>query len=100
MVSVRDQDGAAFPGAVVTFAVLGDGGTLSAVSDTTDAEGRAATTLTLGEELGADTVFLLPDLLSQKADGAVDPFSSAVESKYGLLYRHIPLEWSPPSSSS
>ncbi len=52
MVSVRDQNGAALPGAVVTFAVLGDGGTLSVAADTTDAEGLAGTTLTLGEELG------------------------------------------------
>ena len=41
---------------MVTFAVDGEGGTLSLVSDTTDAEGRAATTLTLGEELGTYTV--------------------------------------------
>ncbi len=52
VVSVRDQNGAALPGAVITFAVLGDGGTLSAAADTTDAEGLASTTLTLGEELG------------------------------------------------
>ncbi len=55
-VSVQDQNGAALPGAVVSFAVLGDGGTLSALTDTTDAEGRAATTLTLGEEFGTYTV--------------------------------------------
>ena len=56
LVSVRDQSGAAFPGAVVTFAVLGDGGTLSTASDTTDAEGLAATTLTLGRTPGTNTV--------------------------------------------
>ena len=56
VVSVQDQNGAAFPGAVVTFAVLGDVATLSALTDTTDAEGRAATTLTLGEETGTYTV--------------------------------------------
>ncbi len=56
VVSVRDQNGAAYPGAVVTFALTGDGGTLSAATDTTDAEGRAATTLTLGEEYGTYTV--------------------------------------------
>ena len=52
VVSVRDQNGSALPGVVVTFALLGDGGTLSATADTTDAEGLAVTTLTLGEELG------------------------------------------------
>ena len=56
VVSVRDQNGTAYPGAVVTFALLGEGGTLSALSDTTDAEGRASTALTLGEEFGTYTV--------------------------------------------
>ena len=56
VVSVRDQNGAAYPGAVVTFVVVGEGGILSAVSDTTDAEGFAATTMTLGEELGSYNV--------------------------------------------
>ena len=56
VVSVLDQNGSAFPGAVVTFAVLGDGGILTAVSDTTDAEGLAATALTLGGEFGTYTV--------------------------------------------
>ena len=56
VVSVRDQNGSAYPGAVVTFAVLGDGSVLSAASDTTDAEGQAATILTLGEEWGTYTV--------------------------------------------
>ena len=56
VVSVLDQHGEPLPGAEVTFAVGGEGGTLSVVRDTTDAEGRAATTLTLGEELGTYTV--------------------------------------------
>ena len=56
VVSVRDQNGDAYSGAVVTFAVTGGDGTLSAFSDTTDAEGRAATTLTLGEEYGTYSV--------------------------------------------
>ena len=56
VVSVRDQDGVAFPGARVTFAVLGDGGTLSVETVNTDAEGRAATTLTLGRQPGTCTV--------------------------------------------
>ena len=51
VVSVQDQNRQPLPGVVVTFAVGGEGGTLSAVSDTTDADGLAATSLTLGEEL-------------------------------------------------
>ena len=56
VVSVLDQNGSAFPGATVNFAVTSGDGTLSATTATTDANGRAATTLTLGRELGANTV--------------------------------------------
>ena len=56
VVEVLDQNGAALPGAVVTFVVLGDGGTLSASADTTDAEGLAGTTLTLGPTPGTNEV--------------------------------------------
>ena len=56
VVSVLDQDGSAFAGAVVTFAVTAGGGTLSAATATTDANGRAATTLTLGSEPGPNAV--------------------------------------------
>ena len=55
IVSVLDQNGSAFAGAVVTFSVTG-GGTLSATTDTTDANGRAATRLTLGSDEETNTV--------------------------------------------
>ena len=55
-VEVRDQYGDPLEGAEVTFAVTAGGGTLSAAVDTTDAEGRAVTTLTLGREPGTNTV--------------------------------------------
>ena len=53
VVEVRDQNGDLFEGARVTFAVTAGDGTLSTSTATTDARGRASTTLTLGEELGA-----------------------------------------------
>ena len=56
VVSVLDQDGAAFAGAVVSFSVTAGGGTLSAATATTDAKGRAATRLTLGNDAGTNTV--------------------------------------------
>ena len=56
IVSVLDQDRAAFAGAVVTFSVTAGGGTLSATTVTTDANGRAATRLTLGNDAGTNTV--------------------------------------------
>ena len=56
VVSVLDQNGSAFAGAVVTFSVTAGGGTLSATTATTDASGRARSTLTLGNDAGTNTV--------------------------------------------
>ncbi len=56
VVVVRDQHGDLLEGAEVTFAVTGGGGTLSVVTTTTDALGRAASTLALGQAPGPNTV--------------------------------------------
>ena len=52
VVSVLDQNGSAFAGAVVSFSVTAGGGTLSSTTATTDANGRARSTLTLGSRPG------------------------------------------------
>ena len=56
VVSVLDQNGSAFAGAVVHFSVAAGGGTLSSITATTDANGRARSTLTLGPNPGTNTV--------------------------------------------
>ena len=56
VVLVLDQYGDPLAGATVTFRVTAGGGTLSVTTATTDAEGRAATTLTLGSQPGTNTV--------------------------------------------
>ena len=56
VVAVQDENGSALEGVQVTFTVTEGGGTLSAATDTTDANGQAATTLTLGSEPGTNTV--------------------------------------------
>ena len=56
VVSVLDQNGAAFAGAVVTFSVTAGGGALSPTTATTDANGRARSTLTLGSDPETNTV--------------------------------------------
>ena len=56
VVEVRDQSDEPLPGAEVMFSVSGGGGTLSATSVTTDANGRAERILTLGPNPGANTV--------------------------------------------
>ena len=56
VVSVLDQNGDPLPGAEVAFSVTAGGGTLSANTTVTDANGRASITLTLGSEPGRNTV--------------------------------------------
>ncbi len=56
VVEVEDQNGVAFQGVPVTFAVTGGDGTLSTTSTATDATGRAETTLTLGTAPSTNTV--------------------------------------------
>ena len=56
VVEVQDENNVAFEGVPVTFSVTRGGGTLSATSVTTDANGRAESTLTLGANPGANTV--------------------------------------------
>ncbi|MFN0150356.1 MAG: clostripain-related cysteine peptidase [bacterium] len=56
-VIVRDQFGAPFPGAIVTFAVATGGGSVAGAIDTTDASGIArAGSWTLGPAAGANTL--------------------------------------------
>ena len=56
VVEVQDANSVAFAGVPVAFAVTAGGGTLSATSTTTDANGRAQSTLTLGNSAGTNTV--------------------------------------------
>ena len=56
IVEVRDQSDRPLPGVQVTFSVSSGGGTLSATSVTTDSNGRAESTLTLGPNPGTNTV--------------------------------------------
>ena len=56
VVEVQDGESAAFTGVPVTFAITAGGGTLSATSTTTDANGQAESTLTLGNSAGTNTV--------------------------------------------
>jgi adhesin/invasin len=55
-VVVQAQDGSGVQGVTVTFAVASGGGTISATSATSDAQGLAQTSLTLGATAGQNTV--------------------------------------------
>ena len=56
VVEVYDRHGNPLPGATVTFSVTAGGGTLSVTTATTDANGGATTTLTLGPQPGTSSV--------------------------------------------
>ena len=56
VVGTRDRGGDSLEGIAVTFRVLTGGGSLSATAVSTDANGRAESTLTLGSEPGTNTV--------------------------------------------
>jgi hypothetical protein len=53
---VVDQSGAPFPGASVTWAVTGGGGTLTDSTSTSDADGHAMMTYTAGSTAGLATI--------------------------------------------
>ena len=86
VVSVSDEDDAAIAGVVVTFSVTTGGGTLSSTTATTDANGRAATRLTLGSELGTNTISATVEGLEPvtfTATGQESPFASLFDAFLG-----------------
>ena len=56
LVEAQDENGSALVGVSVTFAVTAGGGSLSTTITRTDGKGRAHSTLTLGPNLGTNTV--------------------------------------------
>ena len=65
VVQVLDEDGDPFEGATVKFSVLLGGGSLSAATPTTDADGQAESILTLGTTLGTNKVQVNVEGISQ-----------------------------------
>ena len=61
VVEVQDAKGATSVGVSVAFTVTAGGGTLSTTNITTDTNGRAQSTLTLGPNLGTHTVSVTAD---------------------------------------
>ena len=94
VVEARDENGSPFAGVSVTFAVTGGGGTLSIHTTTTDANGRAESTLTLGPNFGTNTVFVsaagIEVRLTFHAIGDNPEFLWSIPSGYSLI--HVPLK--------
>ena len=86
VVLVLDEDDAAIAGVDVLFAVTAGVGTLSAGTATTDANGRAATRLTLGSEPGTNTVSATVEGLEPEtftATGQESPLASMFDAFLG-----------------
>ena len=85
VVEVQDEDGEPLTGHSVTFSVTAGGGSLSETSATTNANGRAQTTLTLGSALGVNSV--------QASVSGVDPvtFSTSIDAKILVTAANRPM---------
>ena len=96
VVEVRDRNGAVFAGVPVTFAVTVGGGTLSVTSTTTDENGRAQSTLTLGTDPGTTTVAV--SAAETKAQVIFNATANPLTSEYlwsipaGTSLIHVPLK--------
>ena len=76
-VEAQDENGAPLAGVAVAFTITGGGGTLSIANTTTDANGRAESTLTLGADAGINTVAVAADGIAVAvtfyANAAIEP---------------------------
>ncbi len=92
VVEVRDQNGVAFAGVPVTFAITVGDGTLSVTNTITDENGRAQSTLTLGGDSGTDTVEVSVEGIAEIATFIALPeieFHLSVPAGISLI--HVPL---------
>ena len=94
VVEVRDQYDAAMEGVTVTFTLLTGGGSLSAETTTTDANGQAETALTLGNEPGEYTLEVSVEGITQTVTFNViaELLQFDLSLPAGLNLIHIPLK--------
>ena len=85
VVEVKDEDGEVVEGIRVTFSVTAGGGSLSETSATADEDGLAETTLTLGSQVGINSV--------QASVSGVDSvtFSTSVDAKILVVAANRPM---------
>ena len=96
VVEVRDKRGAPFAGVSVMFTVTEGDGTLSITHTTTDADGRAESTLTLGPNLGTNTVSVsAPEIERVETFNATSntlPTEYRLSIPAGISLIHVPLK--------
>ena len=94
VVEVHDGTGNPLAGVAVTFVVRTGGGTLSAETTTTDANGLAASTLYLGTDAGTNTVEVSAESISEvvtfRAVAQLLEFDLSLPSGISLI--HVPLK--------
>ncbi len=96
VVEVQDENGSVLTGISVTFTVTVGDGTLSITSTNSDSNGRAETTLTLGPNLGTNTVEVsaagieVPVTFNAIADDPPSEYLMTVPSGVSLI--HVPLK--------
>ena len=94
VVEVQDRWNRAFAGIEVTFTVTAGGGTLSVTSTTTDENGRAQTTLTLGSDAGMNTVSVSAAEIEQAVtfNAIVENIEFDLSVPSGISLIHVPLK--------
>ena len=96
VVEVRDANGFAIAGVSVTLAVTAGGGTLNTTSTMTDENGRAQITLTLGPNLGTNTVSVsaagIQGSVSFHATSDYLPTEYLLSIPAGVSLIHVPLK--------
>ena len=94
VVEVRDQYGDPMEGVTVTFTVTAGDGTLSTITATTDANGQAEITLTLGGDPGTNTVDFnvegIAEIATVNAIAELLEFDLSLPTGFSLI--HVPLK--------
>ena len=92
VVEVRDERNRVFSGVPVTFAVTAGGGTLSVKDTTTDENGRAQSTLTLGPNPGTNTVEVSAAEIKTPVIFNAVPAAYRLSVPVGISLIHVPLK--------
>ncbi len=92
VVEVRDERNRVFSGVPITFAVTAGGGTLSVTNTTTDENGRAQSTLTLGPNPETNTVEVSTAGIKSPVTFNAAPAAYLLSVPAGISLIHVPLK--------
>ena len=92
VVEVRDERNRVFSGVPVTFAITAGDGTLSVTDTTTDENGKAESTLTLGPNPGTNTVEVAAAGIEPPVTFNAAPAAYLLSVPAGISLIHVPLK--------